>query len=99
VGVMPNQNFAVNLRLICGQYRSVAHVCRSMEMNRQQFNKYLSGKIYPSKHNLSRVCRFFKLSEEQLNLQPEAFGRVVAESFQQEKSKKSSIRYPDLPRH
>jgi hypothetical protein len=61
-----------------------------MEMNRQQFNKYLSGKIYPSKHNLSRVCRFFKLSEEQLNLQPEAFGRVVAESFQQEVDPASS---------
>ena len=87
---MPNQNFAVNLRLICGQYRSVAHVCRSMEMNRQQFNKYLSGKIYPSRHNLSRVCRFFKLSEEQLNLEPEAFGRVVEESFQREVDPASS---------
>ncbi len=75
-------NFAVNLRLVCDQYRSVAHVCRSMEMNRQQFNKYLSGKIYPSKHNLSRVCHFFKLTEEQLNLQPSAFDQVVAEIFQ-----------------
>lgn len=81
---MSNQNFAVNLRLICDQYRSVASVCRSLEMNRQQFNKYLSGKIYPSKHNLSRVCQFFKLSEEQFNLAPEAFGEVVAESFQQD---------------
>ncbi len=89
-GVMPNQNFAVNLRLICDQYRSVAHVCRSMEMNRQQFNKYLSGKIYPSKHNLSRVCQFFKLSEEQLNLEPEAFRRVVAESFQPDADPASS---------
>ena len=80
---MSNQNFAVNLRLICDQYPSVAHVCRSLEMNRQQFNKYLSGKIYPSKHNLSRVCQFFKLSEEQLNLAPEVFTRVVAESIQQ----------------
>jgi hypothetical protein len=53
-------------------------------MNRQQFNKYLSGKIYPSKHNLSRVCQFFKLTEEQLNLEPGDFGQVVAESFQSE---------------
>ena len=87
---MLNQNFAVNLRLVCGQYRSVAHVCRSLEMNRQQFNKYLSGKIYPSKHNLSRVCQFFKLSEEQLNLAPEAFGQVVAESFQHDVDPASS---------
>ncbi len=81
---MANQNFAVNLRLVCDQYRSVAHVCRSLEMNRQQFNKYLSGKIYPSKHNLNRVCIFFRLSEEQLNLKPEEFSQVVAESYQSE---------------
>ena len=87
---MSDQNFAVNLRLICGQYRSVAHVCRSLEMNRQQFNKYLSGKIYPSKHNLHRVCQFFKLSEEQLNLAPEAFGQVVAEYFQHDVDPASS---------
>jgi hypothetical protein len=84
VDVTSNQNFAVNLRSICDQYRSVAHVCRSLEMNRQQFNKYLSGKIYPSKHNLSRVCQFFKLTEDQLNLEPGDFGQVVAESFQSE---------------
>jgi len=59
-------------------------------MNRQQFNKYLSGKIYPSKHNLSRVCQFFKLSEEQLNLAPEVFGQVVAESYQQDADPVSS---------
>ena len=87
---MLNQNFADNLRLVCGQYRSVAHVCRSLEMNRQQFNKYLSGKIYPSKHNLSRVCQFFKLSEEQLNMAPEAFRQVVAESFQHDVDPASS---------
>ncbi len=72
------------MRLVCDQYRSVAHVCRSLEMNRQQFNKYLSGKIYPSKHNLNRICHFFKLSEEQLNLGPEVFGEIVSESFRQQ---------------
>ena len=53
-----------------------------MEMNRQQFNKYLSGKIYPSKHNLARICAFFKLSEKQLNLEPERFRRLIAETFE-----------------
>ena len=90
VGVMSNQTFATNLRLTCDQYRSVASVCRSLEMNRQQFNKYLNGKIYPSKHNLSRICQFFKLSEEQLNLAPEVFAQVVAESFQQDADPASS---------
>jgi len=53
-------------------------------MNRQQFNKYLSGKIYPSKHNLHRICQFFKLSEDQLNLEPGEFELVVSEMYQQE---------------
>ena len=79
--VMSNQYFAINLRLICDRYQSVAQVCRSMQMNRQQFNKYLSGKIYPSRHNLQRVCEFFKLSEEQLNLEPLLFRELVAETF------------------
>ena len=79
---MSKQNFAINLRLICQQYRSVAEVCRLLEMNRQQFNKYLSGKIYPSKHNLSRICQFLKLSEEQLNSSPDKFRQLVLESFQ-----------------
>ncbi len=81
---MSKQNFAMNLRLVCDQYRSIAHVCRSLEINRQQFNKYLSGKFYPSKSSLSRVCQFFKLSEEQLNLNPDEFIKVVAESYQPE---------------
>jgi hypothetical protein len=55
-------------------------------MNRQQFNKYLNGKIYPSKHNLARVGDFFKLTEEQLNLAPDAFARIIAESYRPEAS-------------
>ena len=77
---MANPNFAQNLRTICNQHRSVAHVCRSLEMNRQQFNKYLSGQIYPSKHNLSRICKFFKLDESQLCLSRKEFVRLVADS-------------------
>jgi len=81
IDVKSNEYFSVNLRLICDQYRSVAQVCRSLEMNRQQFNKYLSGKIYPSKHNLSRICNYFKITEAQLNLESGAFLQVVAENF------------------
>ena len=46
---MSQENFSINLRIICDQQISVAHICRKMEINRQQFNKYLSGQIYPSK--------------------------------------------------
>jgi transcriptional regulator with XRE-family HTH domain len=63
---MSKQNFSQNLRSLCNQHRSVAYVCRSLEINRQQFNKYLSGQVFPSKHNLSRICTFFQVSEDQL---------------------------------
>ena len=32
-----------NLRLLCAQHGSIARVCREIEINRQQFNRYLSG--------------------------------------------------------
>lgn len=75
---MSNPNFAKNLRSLCDQHRSVAHVCRSLEMNRQQFNKYLSSQIYPSKHNLARICHFFKLTEEQLCLDVNDFSGLTS---------------------
>jgi transcriptional regulator with XRE-family HTH domain len=77
---MLHQYFAANLRVVCDQHRSVAQVCRSLEMNRQQFNKYLSGQIYPSKHNLARICKFFKFSEDQMNIPSAEFEQVVFES-------------------
>ncbi len=49
-------------------------------MNRQQFNKYLSGQINPSKHNLSRICLFFKLSEDQFRLTPVEFKQLLVET-------------------
>ena len=54
--------------MACNQYSSVAAVCRSLEINRQQFNKYLSGQVYPSSHNLLRICDFFGLEEQQFGL-------------------------------
>lgn len=39
-----NENFARNLRLLCSYYKSIAEVCRRLEINRAQFNRYLSGR-------------------------------------------------------
>lgn len=79
---MPKPNFAPNLRAICDLQQSVAHVCRSMEINRQQFNKYLNGQIYPSKFNLARICKYFKLSEVQFTLPCADFNRLLDASTQ-----------------
>lgn len=77
---MSKSNFSNNLRSLCNQHRSVAEVCRLLEMNRQQFNKYLSGQIYPSKHNLKRICTFFNLDETQFELDQKEFDRLLLDS-------------------
>lgn len=80
---MTNPNFAKNLRSVCNRHRSVAHVCRSLEMNRQQFNKYLSAQVYPSRHNLERICHFFKLDEKQFSLEASEFESLIASKYKQ----------------
>jgi transcriptional regulator with XRE-family HTH domain len=81
---MPHENFSINLRIVCDKQISVAHVCRKMEINRQQFNKYLSGQIYPSKYNLNKICQYFQFSEEELNLKPSKFRQITPKSLQSE---------------
>ena len=81
---MSHENFSINLRTLSNNQISVAHICRKMEINRQQFNKYLSGQIYPSKYNLNKICQYFQFSEEELNLKPSEFGLIASKSPQLE---------------
>ncbi len=52
--------FARNLRLLCAGYPSVSKVCRQLEINRAQFNRYLNGESYPRPDMLARICDFFE---------------------------------------
>ena len=63
--------FAENLRRECSQYRSIAAVCEGIGINRQQFNKYLAGGTIPNVLTLRRICSFFKISEQQLFIDPQ----------------------------
>ncbi|HMB76658.1 MAG TPA: helix-turn-helix transcriptional regulator [Kiloniellaceae bacterium] len=60
------ENLKANLRYLCGFHRSVAEVCRRLEINRQQFNKYLAGANLPSDYNLRKICQFFEVGPEAL---------------------------------
>jgi len=62
-----------NLRLLCARHRSISEVCRRLGVNRQQFNKYLSGAARPSAHNLNKLCDFFAVDEATLLLPAERF--------------------------
>jgi transcriptional regulator with XRE-family HTH domain len=59
-------SFAVNLRRHCLEYGSIAEVCRGIDINRQQFNKYLAGQMLPNSRTLQRICNYFKINEEEL---------------------------------
>lgn len=71
------EDFADNLRLLCGYYRSIAEVCRLMSINRSQFNKYLSGSTLPSKFILRTICDFFGVEEYEIFLPHQQFAQII----------------------
>lgn len=62
----PHRHFAENLRAMCARHGSIAAVCRALGMNRQQFNKYLSGSTLPNVATLEKICVFFGIESESL---------------------------------
>ncbi len=72
-----NEHFRSNLRLLCNHYRSIAEVCRRLDINRAQFNKYLSGQSVPTPHNVKRICDFFGVDDTEIVQPPEAFARLI----------------------
>lgn len=61
-----SENFSENLRNICADQGSIAQICREIGINRQQFNRYLSGAGLPSAHNLRKIARYFELADADL---------------------------------
>lgn len=60
------EGFAQNLRQLCASQPSVSAICRSIGINRQQFERYLTGESMPSAYNLRRICAYFLMDEAQL---------------------------------
>jgi transcriptional regulator with XRE-family HTH domain len=58
--------FAANLTRLCKEAESVAAVCRATQINRQQFDRYLSGGSLPNQRNREKICRYFKVDEATL---------------------------------
>jgi transcriptional regulator with XRE-family HTH domain len=54
--------FSEKLRSLVDQEKSIAHVCRELSINRQQFNRYLSGETMPSEQNISKLAGYFGFS-------------------------------------
>ncbi len=57
----PYRDFAENLRRLSASRGSIAQACRDLGMNRQQFNKYLSGTNLPGPASLDKISRYFNV--------------------------------------
>jgi hypothetical protein len=68
-------NVATNLSCLCDG-RSIAELCRAVGINRQQFNKYLSGQHAPSRRNLGKLCSHFSVSAKDLYRDPAEFAAI-----------------------
>lgn len=70
---MAGGDLGKNIRYLCSGYKSISEVCRRLEINRQQFNRYLAGQQTPSLYTLGRISAFFGVTMEELQLPHEAF--------------------------
>lgn len=74
---MNRELYAENLRLLCSYYGPISKVCRSIGINRQQFNKYLSGVNLPAEHNNRKICDFFGVESHELLLPSTQFAEII----------------------
>lgn len=51
--------FGDNLKQLSQSYSSVAALCRDLDINRTQFNRYLSGESFPRPDVMHKICKFF----------------------------------------
>lgn len=72
-----HDDLARNLRLLCSFYPSIAEVCRRLDINRSQFNRYLSGRFQPGASGLRRLCDFFGVEPHEMVLPSAQFERLV----------------------
>lgn len=65
------RNFAENLFALATQSGSIADTCRDLEINRQQFNKYLNGSVLPNEVTLTKITKYFKIESLDLFESPQ----------------------------
>ena len=74
---MSNSDFIQNLALVTSYGKSVSDVCRKAKINRQQYNRYLSGHSSPSLTTLRRICDFFGLEDHEIFLDHKTFTKII----------------------
>ena len=87
-------DFSKNLQLLCSYYKSIAEVCRKLDFNRAQFNRYLSGRHKPSAHTMRRICEFFGVEEFEVMMPHNQFKLLI-----QVRPKPQTMQNEMLPEH
>lgn len=79
-----NSHLSTNLRHLASSFGSISDYCRAVDINRQQFNKYLNGRSLPSPRNLRRICDHAGMSESNLFLPTADFAVLCAQRRREE---------------
>ncbi len=75
---MNQTNFQRNLRLLTNYSASIAEVCRRLQINRQQFHRYLSGAARPSQRKMQNICDHFGVDESEILMEHAQFREIIA---------------------
>ncbi len=59
-------DFSKNLRHLSAERGTVAHICRELGVNRQQYDRYIKGSTLPTAHNLRRIASYFDVPDSEL---------------------------------
>ncbi|WP_321791806.1 XRE family transcriptional regulator [Caballeronia sp. J97] len=73
------KNVAANLSHLANTFDSASEFCRKLDINRQQFNKYVAAQHLPAQKVIQKIARHFLIEPAQLLLAPAAFKRAFEE--------------------
>ena len=86
-----HQIFSQNLRNKCVRFGSIAEACNQIAVNRQQFNKYLSGAMLPNARTLNRICLVLDIQDWELFVPANANGTNRATSHSEHVSENAAL--------
>ena len=75
---MAPDNFARNLRLLVSYGGTVTSVSQRLNINRQQFHRYLTGQARPTVGRMQRLCDFFGVEESEILMDHAQFREIIA---------------------
>lgn len=73
-----HSNLPENLRLLCQYVPSISRVAKDLQINRQQFYRYLNGQSEPPLRRLRLMADYFGLEDAEMLLPHDEFRAIVA---------------------